>query len=139
MLKAKGYPAQRIPLSGATTFAKGDVIVQSPAGDVLIEVKARANGFKTIYEDLSKSIADMALFELTEGKQALVTTNIVRLFSDTPVAVTSFTKESRSSKSLVTAQKMLGEASMLALKANNKPFLFVTFFDSPNETDLDLQ
>jgi hypothetical protein len=45
-----GLKAVRVPLSGATNFAKGDVVVTSPGGiKWTIEAKKRANGFKTIY------------------------------------------------------------------------------------------
>lgn len=43
-----GVDAVRVPLSGATEFAKGDVLVHG----LTFEVKLRADGFKQIYEAL---------------------------------------------------------------------------------------
>ena len=48
-----GLKAVRVPLSGATNFAKGDVVVTAPSGiKWTIEAKKRADadGFKTIYQ-----------------------------------------------------------------------------------------
>lgn len=41
----RGLDAKRVPLSGSTDFAKGDVIVNG----MTIEVKWRGNGFKSLY------------------------------------------------------------------------------------------
>lgn len=46
LLKEHGIDAKRIPLSGATEFQKGDVIVENYIG----EVKWRKDGFKEIYK-----------------------------------------------------------------------------------------
>ena len=43
--KAQGVDACRVPLSGATDFAKGDVMLHGLQG----ECKVRADGFKTLY------------------------------------------------------------------------------------------
>lgn len=45
-LKDAGLDAKRVPLSGATEFAKGDIVVEGLVG----EVKARHDGFKQIYK-----------------------------------------------------------------------------------------
>ena len=55
-----GLDAVRVPLSGATDFAKGDVVVTSPGGvKWTIEAKKRANGFRTIYAWIEKNDADL--------------------------------------------------------------------------------
>lgn len=46
LFKEAGLDAQRVPLSGASEFKKGDVVVQGRTG----EVKVRGSGFKKIYE-----------------------------------------------------------------------------------------
>lgn len=46
IFKKAGLEAQRIPLSGATSFQKGDVVIDNKIG----EVKIRKDGFKKIYE-----------------------------------------------------------------------------------------
>ncbi len=45
-LKEMGLDAKRVPLSGATEFAKGDVVVNG----LVLETKARKNGFKQLYD-----------------------------------------------------------------------------------------
>jgi len=45
-LKADGFDAKRIPLSGATEFQKGDVKVE----EFIAEIKVRKNGFKQLYK-----------------------------------------------------------------------------------------
>jgi Holliday junction resolvase len=57
----------RIPLSGATAFAKGDV----KAYDMTFEIKARKDGFKQIYSWLEKDAAD-ALVIKADRKEPLV-------------------------------------------------------------------
>lgn len=47
--KGLNIPARRVPLSGATDFAKGDVIVTLRGKDYQAECKARAAGFKQLY------------------------------------------------------------------------------------------
>ena len=55
-----GLDAVRVPLSGATDFAKGDVVVTSHGGiKWTIEAKKRASGFKTIYGFLEKGDCDL--------------------------------------------------------------------------------
>lgn len=48
ILKAAGYEAKRVPLSGAT-WLKDDVISSLIKPDCQIEVKRRANAWKQIY------------------------------------------------------------------------------------------
>ena len=54
--QAHDLEAKRGPLSGATSFAKGDVVVSNDVDSWTIEAKKRANGdgFKTIYAWLEK-------------------------------------------------------------------------------------
>lgn len=49
-LNELGIPARRVPLSGATSFAKGDVHITLNNKDYIVEVKARANGFAKWYK-----------------------------------------------------------------------------------------
>lgn len=46
IFKKAGLNAKRVPLSGSTDFAKGDVVVE----DLVIEVKRRKKGFKKLYD-----------------------------------------------------------------------------------------
>ena len=45
-LREAGLEAERVPLSGATGFKKGDIVVEGLTG----EVKLRKNGFKMLYD-----------------------------------------------------------------------------------------
>ena len=47
LLKGKGIPAVRVPLSGASEFQKGDVIMD---GEKVVEAKHRESGFTNIYK-----------------------------------------------------------------------------------------
>lgn len=49
ILQQAGFDAKRVPLSGSTNFAKGDVQIVLNNKTLTAEVKARANGFKQIY------------------------------------------------------------------------------------------
>jgi Holliday junction resolvase len=49
IFKAFDIPAQRVPLSGATEYAKGDIEITLHDKIYRIECKARAAGFKQIY------------------------------------------------------------------------------------------
>jgi len=46
-LNDNGIEAKRVPLSGATSFQKGDVVID---GRIVCELKHRESGFKKIYE-----------------------------------------------------------------------------------------
>ena len=54
-LKAEGFDAKRIPLSGATAFQKGDVKIE----EFIAEVKVRKNGFKQLYRWLEDPDVDL--------------------------------------------------------------------------------
>jgi len=47
--KANNIEAKRVPLSGATNFAKGDVLAEGKGKTYQLELKARQNGFKQLY------------------------------------------------------------------------------------------
>lgn len=69
--KAHDIEAQRVPLSGMTSFEKNDVQATIGGNPWSIEVKARASGFKQLYAWLEKDNAD-ALVIKADRKQALV-------------------------------------------------------------------
>jgi Holliday junction resolvase len=57
--QAHDLDAKRVPLSGATNFHKGDVVVSNDVDSWTVEAKKRANGFKTIYGWLEKGDCDL--------------------------------------------------------------------------------
>jgi len=58
ILEQHGFKVQRVPLSGSTEFAKGDLVITKidklgrPSETFLAEVKRRADGFKELYKFL---------------------------------------------------------------------------------------
>jgi len=46
LLRAHGIDTKRVPLSGATDFCKGDLLIQG----LVAEVKVRHEGFKELYK-----------------------------------------------------------------------------------------
>ena len=79
-LKEHGLSAERVPLSGSTSFAKGDVVVEGLVG----EVKLRKDGFRQIYKwlddkDLLFLKADrkpyLVVMELDEFMKLLIDRN----------------------------------------------------------------
>jgi len=57
IFRAYGIPAQRVPLSGGTSYAKGDVEAEINGQKWRIESKVRANGFKQLYSWLGENDA----------------------------------------------------------------------------------
>ena len=85
----RGYeiPAQRVPLSGATTFCKGDVQIEVSGDKWTIESKVRATGFKQIYGWLESPGID-ALAIKADRQQTMIVLplrkfcELIRHFSD---------------------------------------------------------
>jgi Holliday junction resolvase len=48
-LQAKSIAAVRVPLSGAAGRFTGDIVLPLMGGDLCVEVKARADGFRELY------------------------------------------------------------------------------------------
>ncbi len=59
--RSHGLTAVRVPLSGATEFAKGDVVVGNSVDDWVVEAKKRADGFKQIYQWLDADCDVLAI------------------------------------------------------------------------------
>jgi Holliday junction resolvase len=57
--KENGIVSIRIPLSGATEYKKGDVVVTIGGKAYVGEVKVRQNGFATLYKWLEKDGAEL--------------------------------------------------------------------------------
>lgn len=69
IFRAYGIPAQRVPLSGGTPFAKGDVEAEIAGEKWRIESKVRGAGFKQIYSWLQ---GNDALVVRADRQEALV-------------------------------------------------------------------
>lgn len=75
IFKAHDIEAQRVPLSGATDFAKGDVEVKIKGKTWRLELKARGEGFKSLYGWLADNDA---LVVKADRQEALVVVPLSR-------------------------------------------------------------
>lgn len=121
-LKSEGWSAMRVPLSGATTYAKGDVDVWDETGFRFnIEVKSRKDGFKKIYNLIGDTDRDWMCNNIRFTKNVSIlfedhVRNGAQLCGQTP-------------EYFNTLRKLKGDSLILAIKANNKPFIFIRWFD----------
>jgi Holliday junction resolvase len=72
IIKSYGFPAKRVPLSGAAIGFKGDIHAEFPlgSGDTIIESKVRKDGFKQIYKWLTGN--DMLVIRADREKHLIV-------------------------------------------------------------------
>jgi hypothetical protein len=77
--RSHGLRAVKVPLSGATEFAKGDVIVGNSAGDWTIEAKKRGASFKQLYAWLD---ADCDLLAIAADRQPVLAVLPIEDFFD---------------------------------------------------------
>lgn len=125
-LKAQGYQAERVPLSGATTYAKGDVRVICGGEQRFIEVKAKAGGWPKLYR----------LFNgYGPGDTPLISgfvvfgTNFERVsgcFLPMPV---SHSDAESISKVLDGLKALKKDCDYMAVKATGEATLFIKWFD----------
>lgn len=124
-LRLKGYQAQRVPLSGATTFCKGDIEVIVNGEKKYIEVKSRKDGFKGLYNLLEghTSITDLTSVSVTSDFASFHNLEGFSIFIAKIATVP-------------TLKKLKGGCDYLAVKANGKPFLFLEFNDDKDNLPL---
>ena len=53
IFKQNGINAKRVPLSGGSTFAKGDIHIEKGSKTLRVEVKVRKDAFNILYNTLS--------------------------------------------------------------------------------------
>lgn len=112
----QGYDAKRVPLSGATTYAKGDVEIVLPTGNkIVIEVKSRKDGFKTLYKLPRYPHVSNGNFVCDRVSHAIEFVLSGLLLANNVGEI----------KSINTLMKLKKDCNILAIKANNKPFLFL--------------
>lgn len=115
-----GHSAHRVPLSGAMRNYKADVI----CGDIKIEVKSRKCSFTKIYAMLNGTSS--VRFEY-DGVCVYVTHSFA-LATSVMREGGSFPKEtSVSHRRIVKMRGLLGEATVLAIKDDRQPFLFIVY------------
>lgn len=114
-----GINARRIPLSGATSFMKGDIHIDLWGVQLIAEVKARKNGFARFYK---KAVKDYMYVFWDDDEEFFLTTFIG--FVDTVKGKPVITTET-SLKLFPQLRKWLTKADLVFLKANYKDFLVV--------------
>lgn len=126
-LKNLGYQSERVPLSGATTFAKGDVLVIIGGERKYAEVKARKNGFKSIYKILENAESD---YIIIMPSNVSVSSSFDYVANKVLKASEIVTVSTAVAKQLEGLKKLRGEhCEFLALKANHKPFVFLRWHE----------
>ena len=133
-LTLKKYRAKRVPLSGSASGFKSDVVMLDEDGniEIKIECKARAKDFDKIY-----AIADVVLsggeptWDFTlNGVLVRMTYEFDALYKQDDIIYRDVTgiglhaNNKRTFTKIINMRKLLGEASILAIKGDRKPFLF---------------
>lgn len=115
-LRAAGLTATRVPLSGATSFAKGDIILTYRGTDYTIEVKSRKNNFSRLYSAISKH---PALYNPEHNIYILDYNNFVYNLTNNPSLKFSIYNKKISSQLL----KWLSKSDILMVKADRKEYI----------------
>lgn len=139
-IRKQGYTAHRVPSSGAAQGAKGDVTYEKADKKGRLELKARRDEYKTIYALYDTFKDKDANFALVTGGDTL---QCVSIHPDLDSAlgfacvyypeaayktqtkwVKGFTK---TVQKLLKMKELLGEADILVVKNDHKPFLFIRY------------
>lgn len=131
IINSEGFKALRVPLSGAAQGFKSDVIVNDT---IKIEVKTRAKDFNGIYnflDKISKEYPKICSYQ-KEGSEQLKSITIYSKFSDYTSCVSKaehriFKGTYKTLDKLFKMQELLGEAELLAIKGDHKPWLFISY------------
>lgn len=127
----------RVPLSGASEGYKSDVVGRRQGLEDTFEVKARASGFDTIYDLYNANKDDngfVGLADTADGATVLVA--ISTKFLDVWKAHENWFKKAdfkgpqkKTFNKTLRLRELLQGAKYLVIKANNKPLLFLRFWD----------
>lgn len=137
-LRMMGWKADRVPSSGAAQGFPGDIKASRDGKDLLFELKARKDTFKMIYalyaEQISTQKDDVLAVAIPGGEKLCVAVSSSLDAVLGPVDLHShvehhplFKKYKRTFAKIGNLQKLLGQADILAIKDNNKPFLYLRF------------
>lgn len=125
----------RVPLSGASEGYKSDVVGRKGGQEDTFEVKARAHDFDTIYALYKDNQDHNKLWSVldTENKILVaVSTNFLNLQPelDYHFKTADFTgTKKKTFQKLLRLRKLLQGAKYLVLRGNNKPLLFIRYWD----------
>jgi len=139
-LRQMGWSADRVPTSGAAQGFKGDVKAsKGEKQNVLFELKNHSDVFKKIYAfydaERLKNKDDLAAFCYPgETRQCISLSTSVEAIFDGPDVYPIFNESHAHYKEfkltvgkIARMQALLGEAHILVLKDDRKPFLFVRY------------
>lgn len=134
-LKALGYEAKRVPLSGMMKGYKHDVEATKEGKTYTFELKTRKDAFKTVYDLYRKNSGSSNIMRFvppgstgaiaigTDLEQVNMTRDVHFFKFPTPTAV-----EIKTTKRIVGLNALRGGADILVIKDNNKPRLFLRFW-----------
>lgn len=129
-LRELGWTADRVPSSGASQGFKGDIVASKDGQKVIFELKARAESFKKIYEllDQYNGLLRIARQDHTcTVSYTLEDTRPMSAFFLEQELFTEFPRFKRTFGKLWGLEKLLGEAQILVLKDDRRPFIFVAY------------
>lgn len=147
-LRAAGYEADRVPLSGASAAYPGDIRARKDGKEYHVEVKCRAEGFKAIYEAFTSTAVDgvlrLAVGENGTGPLVRITDNPDAALAPAPSGGELFPPfiaraashgggrgglGKRLSRKLLNCQKWLGPCDVLVVKDDRAPVLYIRYFN----------
>jgi len=133
--RAYGFESDRVPLSGASQGFKGDVTFTKDGVTRKAEVKARKDDFKQIYALFDTHFAltkDDKLEVNLGGRLISLSSSLIGALEDCGIyhraeTLPYYKTYKRTFQKLRNLEKLLGEANLLVLKMDRKPFLYVTY------------
>lgn len=137
-LRLQGWKADRVPSSGAAQGFPGDIKAEKNGKTVLFELKARKDLFKNIYalyEENCKLSQDDVLALAVPGARNLCVTISSSLHAvydgaDYHTLMTThplYKKYKRTFGKIENLEKLLGQAEILVIKDDRRPFLFFRY------------
>lgn len=129
ILRKEGWECDRVPSSGAAEGFPGDLRATKGPETLLVEVKSRAESFKSTYDLFYKYQVD-GVTCLSCGdptSPALVRISLTASGALASAGYFTFIPANRSVRKLLNLQKLLKECGLLAVRDNNRPFLFIRY------------
>jgi hypothetical protein len=132
LLRLGWHDVYRVPLSGAAQGFKSDVLARPPGlgQEWSFELKCRRAGFESIYTFLFMYGGSCA-FSLADGTCIRVSYYPDNMIGSSEVLYLSSDKFPEADQSairkIVSCRKWLGEADVLVLKQDRKPWIFIRY------------
>lgn len=133
MFRAWGYTCHRVPASGAAQGFKGDLEVHTPEKTYVVEVKARKDEFKILYQYIWDAfITSIAPAKMCLNYPLLMQTGIPGLSICYPNLHGTEPKLSRKVASII--KKYYKNCDILVVKDDRKPPIFIKVDNGPSST-----